>query len=723
MKEQIRLVPTITAGVIVGVIEVVIATSFAALVFAGPLAEHIPRGIGLMLVAATLMLLTVSVLTSIPGAIGSLQDGPAAIAALMAAGIAARVGGGERGYDTVVAALCVSSLAAGAFFFALGRFGLGNLIRYVPHTVVGGFLAGTGWLLVKGGAGVLTGVSLTIADASTYLRPSVAAKWGAGLAFAVALTLILRRTSSLLALPAAIGGAIALFYVALLVSGEGIAGAETGGWLMGPFPDVGLLRFDTPAAFGAADWTAILAGVPDIATLCLVAVLSLLLNASGIELAMGTDADLNRELRAAGVGNVFGGAAGGSAGYHALSMTVLAVNLRARNRSVGVVAAAICALVLLFGASPLGLFPRPVMGGLLVFLGLGFMIEWLVEARSRLQPAEYLVVVGIVLMVASVGFLEGVTVGLVAAVVMFVVQYSRTDVVKHTLTGATFQSNVERPAAEREVLRARGEALHILELQGHVFFGTANRLLEQIRDRTTDSAVARLRALVLDFRRVDAVDSSAALALAKTRALAEAEGFTLVLTGESPQLGRRLELALPTDELVRRFPDLDHATQWYEDELLAASGTAETATHRRLSERLTAELGIEASRLMRYLRRRQLAPGEQLVRQGDPADAVFFVESGQVTAQLSSEDRGPVRLRTMGPGTVIGEVPLYAPGAARTASVVAETPCTVYRLSVRTLRLIEDRDPELAASLHRLFARLLAGRLSDTLSTMRALLA
>jgi SulP family sulfate permease len=84
-------------------------------------------------------------------------------------------------------------------------------------------------------------------------------------------------------------------------------------------------------------------------------------------------------------------------------------------------------------------------------------------------------------------------------------------------------------------------------------------------------------------------------------------------------------------------------------------------------------------------------------------------------------DGETVRLQTMSPGTVVGEVTLYL-GTARTASVIAETPATVYRLTRPRLEDMERDDPELAAAVHRLFARLLASRLTDALQTMNALL-
>jgi SulP family sulfate permease len=79
-----------------------------------------------------------------------------------------------------------------------------------------------------------------------------------------------------------------------------------------------------------------------------------------------------------------------------------------------------------------------------------------------------------------------------------------------------------------------------------------------------------------------------------------------------------------------------------------------------------------------------------------------------------------MRLRTMGPGAVVGELALYL-GTPRTASVVTDTPSVVYRLSRQTMDELAETEPALAAALHRLFAMLLAERLADTLRTVEAL--
>jgi SulP family sulfate permease len=75
----------------------------------------------------------------------------------------------------------------------------------------------------------------------------------------------------------------------------------------------------------------------------------------------------------------------------------------------------------------------------------------------------------------------------------------------------------------------------------------------------------------------------------------------------------------------------------------------------------------------------------------------------------------------MMPGTVVGEVSAYL-GRKRTASVVSDQPSTVYRLTKEALERMEREAPDLAAALHRSFARLLAERLTDLTATVGDLL-
>src|SRR5919106_2155551 len=225
-----RLIPTLTAGVVIGILEVVLASSFAALIFGGRGSVHLPEAIGFSLFGAIAMLTVIAVLSSLPGMVGSLQDTTAAILALLAASVTTELSL-ELGYTvqqvsalsstflTVVTAVIVASALTGVAFLVLGSLRLGNLVRDVPYSVIGGFLAGTGWLLFKGGIGVLTRRSLTLESIEVFARPGVVLKWLPGVLFASLLLLAMRRLRHYLTLPAALIAGVVLFYVALAATG------------------------------------------------------------------------------------------------------------------------------------------------------------------------------------------------------------------------------------------------------------------------------------------------------------------------------------------------------------------------------------------------------------------------------------------------------------------------------------------------------------------------
>jgi SulP family sulfate permease len=667
-------------------------------------------------------MLGIAAFSSLPFSVGSIQDTTATILALVAARIAAAMPEDDA-FLTVVLAIGVATVAAGLFFFVLGTLRLGELIRYVPYPVVGGFLAGTGWLLAKGAVGVLTDVPVALGTAG-----DVAGEWARllpGVAFAITVLWVTRRRPHPAVIPAVSLGAIALFYTVAFVSGQGVEGAREGGWLIGPFPGGGLWRPWTIDAVTGADWGAVLSQAAGIGTVLVVGVLTLLLNTTGIELVTERDVDLNRELRASGAANVVAGIGGGLIGFHALSLTTLAHRAGARTRLPGIVGAAICVLTLVFGAGALSLFPKPVLGGLLLYLGLGFLVDWVVLAWRRLPRVDYALVVFILVVIAAFGFLIGVGVGTLVALVMFVVEYSRGDVVSRAISGAAYRSNVDRDPGHLAILRDRGERIHVFELQGYLFFGTASSLLDRIKERLGDSGLQEVRFMVLDFRRVSGLDSSAVLGFTKVRQLAASRRITLVLTGLDERLRRGLErggFAEDPEGGVRFMPDLDRGVQWCEDRLLEEAGAPATEEPPPLEDQLRAALGsVDPAWVLPYLEAVEVDAGEAVMRQDEPADGLYFLESGRLTVQLESPEGERMRLRTMGPGTVVGEVTLYL-GTPRTASVVAEVHSRLHRLSADALARMERGDPTVAAAVHRMFARLLAERLTDTLNEVEALL-
>jgi SulP family sulfate permease len=722
-----RLFPGLTVGVLMAITEVIYALSLGSLIFSGELAPYLSYGIGIALATATIMLIGISLGSSVPGVTGIAQDSSSLVLGVIAAALISALPAAamEEKLTTVLVAIGVTALLTGVFFLALGFFGLGGLVRYIPYPVMGGFLAATGWLLARGSFGVMASFPLTFANIPALLQPDQMILWIPGVLFAFVLFFGLRWIKHTLAMPGILVGFIIAFYLALLLAGKSIAEAIDQGLLLGALSGKATWHPLAPAALLAANWTAILEQGGNIAIVLVLSVVGLLLNASGIELAARRDIDLNRELRVAGLANVLSGLGGGMVGYHALDLSTLCCRIEVRGRLPGLVAGGLCAVMLFAGSALLAFFPKPVLGGLLLFLGLGFLVEWVVEGWSKLSRVDYAVVLLILVVTAATDFLIGVGVGLIVMAILFILKYSRIDVVHHVLSGAEMTSNVERFAYHRRVLAELGQQIFIIELRGFIFFGTANALLERIRRRVADREQLPARYIVLDFRRVTGLDSSAAFSFVKGRQLAEAQGITLVLTHISEGIENQFELGglLGDGGGVRLFSDLDHGVEWCEDQLLEMEQIDKIRVPITLHEQL-ADSGLEpanATRLIEFLEQIEVGAGEYLIRQGEETDGLYFIEQGAVSVYLELESGQRARLQTLGPGTIVGELGFYL-DTTRTASVVADSPAIAYRLTRTALSEMKAREPELAAGFHEFAVRLLSERLAATDRALEAVL-
>ena len=720
MSEQPRTAgwpTTVVAGVIIGAVEAFLAVSFAALVFGGYLEDFIPDGIALYLGAAALTLAIFAWRAGTRGVVGGMQAATAAVLAVVAATTAVGTfGSPERAFLTVVAATLAVTVLSGAIFLVLGMLRRGNLIRFVPYPVVGGFLAGAGWLLLKGGIYVASGESPSQTPIWDLTDSSVLQLWLPALAFGSILLITTRLVKRPLVIPAVLGIGLVLFVIGMLVTGSSIESARGGNWLL-------LTVFDEarpwePWALRAvtgADWLAVLEQWAGIAAAVFIAVVVILFNVSETELVLHRDLDTNQELRDAGVLGVVSGAVGGIPAYHALSMSALGEGMRVNARRAGLIAALVPLAAVVFGAPVIELIPRMIVGGVLVFLGLAFLIEWVWDRRRSLPPVELGVVLVILAAFIGLGLLPGVVIGLVLAIVLFAVSYGRIELVREVAFGETYHSNVDRPPGQRAVLRSMGDRVQILRVNGFVFFGSANSLLERIRKRVEAEPP---RFLVVDLRRVTGVDSSAVVSFVKVVHLAESNGFELVFTGASDPVRRQLERGgvVESEGIVRFEPDLDRGLQRCEEGLLEGATAEPLVVVDGSSDGLA---GMPPG-LRTYLERRELPEGTVLIRQDEQPDDVFVLESGRLSVETVTPEGTRMRLRTLRPGEVVGEMAMYT-GVLRSADVVAEAPSVVLRLSRESIERVEAADPALAAALHRWLATTLSERLGESLRAFDAL--
>ena len=717
-------IPSLIAGTISGIIFVVSAMALAALIFTGPLSPYLPQGIGILLVGSIIFALFSALTATYPLILSAPQDIPIAILALMAVSIGADINGqmvAEEAFQFIFVAIGVTSVLVGLIYWILGRFRLGKLVRFIPFPVVGGFLAGTGWLIVKFSFTMMTDMDLTLVNLEHFIESHILFQWFPGLVFAVVMLLAGRRFSHYLLTPGILTGSIILFYGIMFTQGFTFGELENKGFLLGPFPEGGLFPGFPFQYVPDFRWDLFLVHLPAIATMMILSAISVLFNYSGLELNVKEDFDLDKELRLTGYSNILAGIAGTPAGYLTLSETSLAYNIGSRSRLPSLIVAIFCGIALLVGAQILSIFPKVILGGLLLNLGLEFLVEWLVDTWKRLHKSDYLVIVLILIVIGTVGFLEGIVIGLLMSIALFVINYSKVEVVKYELTGKTFNSNVERSEYLRKILDDNGDQIFILPLQGFIFFGTANKLLQRVLDRIENDTRNSMKYLLSDFRQVTGMDSSAVNSFNKLKIMAENHKFQVLLCGLDQDINEQLliEGLIPDDSnLIQTFVDLDHGLEWCEEKIIQTvlkdSGDLD-------SLRDNSQFRNMLSDISEYLEEQDVPADMVIIEQGEKAGGIYFLESGHFTVRLDSGKGEQIRLKTLGPGTVVGEVSLYL-GSKASASVVTDVDCRIYYLSKENFKKLQLKAPEKTTMLHSYVVKLLSDRLAESNATIQALL-
>lgn len=713
----------VSAGLVIGVLVVFLQISLAALIFSGELSNYFGPGIGILLLGALISASIATFISCFNISINIPQDVPAAILAVMAAALVTQSGNTVtfETFATVVVVMGSSTILTGILLWWFGHYNLGRLVRFLPYPVIGGFMAGTGWLLFSGGFGVLNdgGINSGLLNAESMLL------WCPALLLAIVMLLATRVFTQPLAMPSIVAIALILFFtsMALLNGGfeSGMQKALENGWLLGPLPTGELWRPVTVEAVQNANWPQVVGSSVGMLTIFLISTVSLLLNCSGLEIITKSDIDLNRELKTVGLANMMSGLAGSPPNYHMLSLSTLNHRLGATSRVAGFSAVLVIAITLIFGAGILANTPKLIVAGFLIYLGLSFLTEWIVDGWFKLPKIDYLLVWLILITIATVGLLQGVIVGVLVAAVLFVIAYTSTDVVRHTFTRDKYQSYIMRPPAVEKRLEKQGSGFYIMELQGFIFFGMAHQLLDRVKKRIGDASEPHIRYLLLDFRLVTGLDSSASYSFSRLRQITAQAGITLGYSNVSPEIKNFLSSSdeIPATELMI-FEDLDHGIAWFDEKDLAIDQQQGVNLEPvPLLEYFQTALSQEDSklatineRLLRFMHFNHMKANTILLNEGDQVEFVYFIESGEVSIQTLKAGYTPKVLRVQSAGTAFGEIGIYTRSTA-TATVVVSRDADLYSMSADDLHRLDTADPELAIAVHRLIASTLGRKLTQ----------
>src|SRR5262249_31049179 len=141
------------------------------------------------------------------------------------------------------------------------------------------------------------------------------AQWAPGVLFGCLLFFLLKRLRHALTVPLLLLGAIGLYYLWKAATGSPVTSATPPGW----HTDLSSGRHPGSLSplfiMSQAPWRVMAREWDILATILLTSVVSILLTASALEVAADEEIDLNKELRAAGMGTIAAGIGGGMVGF------------------------------------------------------------------------------------------------------------------------------------------------------------------------------------------------------------------------------------------------------------------------------------------------------------------------------------------------------------------------------------------------------------------------
>jgi SulP family sulfate permease len=375
-------------------------------------------------------------------------------------------------------------------------------------------------------------------------------------------------------------------------------------------------------------------------------------------------------------------------------------------------AALLAAATLLFPL--LAYIPRAVLSAVIMVVAIQHIDPWTSQFAGRLikpgtpQRGAIALDLGVSLFVSllsiAINVVLAVFIGILLAVVLFAVRMSGSNIRRLYRCDAV-RSRRARDGAELEVLRVAGTSILVIELQGALFFGTADRLAQIVDGETATGTTA----LLLELRRVTEIDSTGARILGDIDAVLGARGIklALVLSARTETAARIADIFQAND---RFFPDIDRAIEWAEDDLLRGIGTPAPL-----------ELSLDRMPLLRDLTsdqierlRGSLEPvgwpaGHVIFRHGDPGSTLYLVTRGRASVHLRHDDDG-IRLATFAAGAVFGELALLDRGL-RSATVTVDDDLAGFGLSAASFDELCQKQPDIAIKLLSALGRELSVRI------------
>jgi SulP family sulfate permease len=703
-------------------------------------ATYAPLGsgyVGTGALAGILGAVALGIVAPLLGGAPRLISAPCAPAAAVMAALAAGLLAGGRSPlrpEVVPLLLTLVGLIAGGLQVLYGAVGGGRLIKYIPYPVVSGYLSGVAVLIFLSQVPRFFGLPKDAPVAHALLTPSLW-KWQGMLVGGVTIIAMLGARRLTKKLPAPVvglcGGMLAYFGLGLL--DHTLLRLEHNPLVIGPVAETG----GSVLASLANRWRGM--GQLSLATLKTLLVpaltLSALLSIDTLKTCVVVDAltrsrhRSNRELVGQGAGNIVSALLGGMPGAGTMGATLVNVGSGGTARLSGVFEGVFCLAVFLVLSRLLGWVPIAALAGILIVVAFRMFDRTSFHLlKQRSTVLDFCVIAAVIIVAVGYSLMAAAGVGLALAIILFIREQMRSSVIRRKLGGHQISSKTQRLPAEKEALLQAGKQTTVCELQGNLFFGTTDRLFTEL-----EPDLKRSRTMILDMRRVQTVDFTAAHMLEQFEALLAEHGAQLAFSSLPAQLPSGQDLEgyfhhlgiVRASKNVKVFSTLDDALEWAEDRILQECRQTAPEECRPLDltefdlvREFVQDQTLEALRAC--VQERSVAAGTLAFHSGETSADLYLIRRGGVRVLVTLDSGKPLCLATFGRGHFFGDM-AFLDHSPRSANALATVDTDLYVISRDRFDEVVRAQPLVGIKIFARLARVLASRLRHTDAELRAL--
>ncbi|OUM27698.1 SulP family inorganic anion transporter [Pseudomonas putida] len=486
------------AGLSVAAIQIPIAIAYAQIV-------GLPPQYGLYACVLPMMVY------ALIGSSRQLMVGPDAATCAMIAGAVAPLAMGDP--QRIVELSVIVTVLVGVMLIAAGLARAGFIASFFSRPILIGYLNGIGLSLIAGQLSKVVGFKIEgdgfILSLINFFQRLGEIHWVTLLIGLAALGLLIWLPRRYPRLPAA------LMVVALFMLLVGLFGLDRFGVaILGPVP-AGIPQLAWPHS-NLTEMKSLLRDALGIAT---VSFCSAMLTARSFAARHGYAINANHEFVALGVSNLAAGVSQGFAISGADSRTAVNDMVGGKSQLVGIIAALVIALILLFFTAPMAWIPQAALGAVLLMAGWGLIDIKSLGRIRRLSRFEFWLCLLTTVGVLGLGVLPGIVFAVTLAILRLLYSiYQPTDAVLGWLPGTEGQVDIRKFKDARTV-----PGLVVYRFDDAILFFNADyfkmRLLEAVQSQDQPKAV------LFDAEAVTNIDVSGIAALREVRDTLAAQGI------------------------------------------------------------------------------------------------------------------------------------------------------------------------------------------------------